>query len=304
MTVQDDREELAELVAALRAHVTRREASGAGLGRIQAALRTGDERRLPASRSSGHRSASSSMARGARAEPAAAHGPVHKTGPGTGQSTAQSMARSEAERVAAQVREKAQACRTLEELASAVAACTACELCKSRTQTVFSDGTGRARVLFVGEAPGEHEDRQGVPFVGRAGQLLTDIIVKGMGLARQDVAIANVLKCRPPGNRDPSEVEKIKCTPFLDRQIELFDPAVIIPLGRHAANHILRRDDSMGTLRGRVHKERGRVVVPTYHPAFLLRNPAAKKECWEDIQLAMTELGLQPKNPPKKRLPE
>jgi uracil-DNA glycosylase family 4 len=180
----------------------------------------------------------------------------------------------------------------LESLRSLVAACTACELCQTRTQTVFQDGTGSARVLFVGEAPGQNEDEQGIPFVGRAGALLTDIIEKGMGLARSEVTIANVLKCRPPANRDPSPAEKALCTPFLDRQIELLDPAVIVTLGLHASQHILKSTLSMGRLRGRVHTLGRRKVVATYHPAYLLRSPGQKKECWKDIQLVMAELGL------------
>ena len=176
-----------------------------------------------------------------------------------------------------------------------VAECTACGLCRTRTQTVFSDGDGRAGVMFVGEAPGEQEDLTGVPFVGPAGKLLSDIITKGMGLAREQVYIANVLKCRPPGNRDPSELEKIVCTGWLDRQIELVNPRVIVPLGRHAACHVLGVERSMGALRGRVHERGGRKVVPTYHPAYLLRSPGMKRACWEDIQLAMRELGLPPR---------
>jgi DNA polymerase len=191
-------------------------------------------------------------------------------------------------------RERAAAATTLEELARAVAACTACELCHTRTQTVFADGTGRARAMFVGEGPGFHEDQQGLPFVGKAGALLTDIITKGMGLAREEVYIANVVKCRPPENRDPTAAEKALCTPWLDRQIELVDPKVLIPLGRHAAGHLLGSEASMGALRGRVHGVGGRKVVPTFHPAYLLRSPAQKKECWADIQLAMAELGLDP----------
>jgi DNA polymerase len=147
--------------------------------------------------------------------------------------------------------------------------------------------------MFVGEAPGADEDRQGVPFVGRAGQLLSDIIEKGMGLRRtEDVYIANVLKCRPPDNRDPSPEEKALCTAYLERQIELVDPQVIVPLGRHAAQHLLSSDAPMGRLRGRVHRVAGRAVVPTYHPAYLLRSPNMKRAAWEDIQLAMAELGL------------
>ncbi|TAJ21757.1 MAG: uracil-DNA glycosylase [Planctomycetota bacterium] len=158
------------------------------------------------------------------------------------------------------------------------------------------DGTCSSGVLFVGEAPGEQEDLQGVPFVGRAGQLLTDIITKGMGLERSAVAIANVLKCRPPGNRDPAPEEKELCTPFLERQIELLQPKIAIALGKHAAHFLLRSDAGMSQLRGRVHRRpgaRGELkVVVTYHPAFLLRTPSAKKDCWQDIQLAMREIGL------------
>jgi len=182
----------------------------------------------------------------------------------------------------------------LEDLRQEVAACTACGLAATRTQTVFADGTGKAGVLFIGEAPGQREDEQGVPFVGPAGAMLTDIIQKGMGLRREDVAIANVLKCRPPDNRDPSPEETRTCTPFLDRQIELLDPKIVITLGLHASQHVLRSTQTLGKLRGRVHQIGGRKVVATYHPAFLLRSPHMKKECWKDIQLAMAELGLRP----------
>jgi DNA polymerase len=193
---------------------------------------------------------------------------------------------------AADVRARAKAARTLDDLRAGVAACYACDLCKTRTQTVFQDGQGQRKVLFVGEAPGADEDRQGVPFVGRSGQLLTDIITKGMGVPRQEVWIANVLKCRPPENREPTPKEKQTCTPWLDRQIELMDPAVIIPLGRHAASHILKVEATMGQMRGRVHEVGGRKIIPTFHPSYLLRSPGEKKECWKDIQLAMKVLGL------------
>ena len=193
-------------------------------------------------------------------------------------------------------REVAAAAESLEALREAVADCRACTLCETRTQTVFSDGNGSARVMFIGEAPGQNEDEQGVPFVGRAGALLTDIIEKGMKLRREDVYIANVLKCRPPGNRDPEPAEKELCTPFLDRQIELLDPIVLITLGLHASRHVLKSTLSMGRLRGRVHTLGKRKVVATYHPAFLLRSPHMKKDCWKDIQLAMAELGLAPES--------
>ena len=189
--------------------------------------------------------------------------------------------------------EAALACLNLEQLHRATRSCTACELCQSRSQVVFADGGARpGGIFFVGEAPGAEEDRQGIPFVGPSGQLLTDIIEKGMGMARNQVTIANVLKCRPPGNRDPKPAEKALCTPFLDRQIELVDPAVLIPLGTHAAQHLLQTDAKISSLRGRVHDRGGRKVVPTFHPAFLLRNPGRKRDCWQDIQLAMKTAGL------------
>lgn len=199
-------------------------------------------------------------------------------------------------RSARDVLEQAAAAGTLEELRDVVSRCEACSLCQTRTQTVFMDGAASRGVMFVGEAPGADEDRTGVPFVGRSGQLLTDIITKGMGIPRPEVAIANVLKCRPPENRDPTPAEKTICTPWLDRQIALVDPRVIIPLGRHAANHLLGTvDATMGALRQKIHDKGGRKIVPTFHPSYLLRSPGEKKECWKDIQLAMGILGLDPK---------
>ena len=198
-------------------------------------------------------------------------------------------------RSARDVAEQAAAANTLDELRACVAACEACSLSQTRTHTVFMDGRAERGVMFVGEAPGAEEDKTGVPFVGRSGQLLTDIITKGMGIPRQEVAIANVLKCRPPDNRPPTPAEKTICTPWLDRQIALIDPQVIIPLGRHAAMHMLKVDASMGALRQQVHEVSGRKIIPTFHPAYLLRSPGEKKECWKDIQLAMGVLGMDPK---------
>ena len=179
---------------------------------------------------------------------------------------------------------------TLEELAAQVAACRACGLCESRTQTVFSDGNGSAGLVFVGEAPGENEDLQGIPFVGKAGQLLTDIIEKGMKLKRGDVYICNVLKCRPPENRDPLPAEKDSCEPFLVRQLELVKPKVICALGGHAAKTLLKTDESTGRLRGRWHFYHGIPLRVTYHPAYLLRSPGEKRKTWEDIQEVMKVL--------------
>ena len=267
--------ERGRLAAGLRAHLARRRAMG--------------QRRVSPAAPPSHPEPPPALGEVREDRPAAA-----AVAPAPGTSSPDRPVSTSAESPAGSPAALAPGCEDLDALREAVAGCTACGLCEGRTQTVFADGSGSARVMFAGEAPGFHEDRQGVPFVGKAGQLLTDIITKGMGLQRQDVYIANVLKCRPPENRDPSAEEKRLCTPWLDRQIELVDPAVIIPLGRHAANHILNSETSMGRLRGRVHGLGGRKVVPTYHPAYLLRNPGGKKECWQDIQLAMKELGLSP----------
>ena len=175
----------------------------------------------------------------------------------------------------------------LPSLREAVAGCQACDICQTRTQTVFLDGDGTSGVLFVGEAPGQNEDEQGVPFVGPEGSLLTDIIEKGMGLKRSEVAITNVLKCHPPGNRDPLAGEKAACTPWLERQIELLDPKVVIALGQPAAGYLLDSDAPLAQMRGRVLDWKGRKLVATYHPAFLLRSPESKRDCWQDIQMAM-----------------
>lgn len=169
-------------------------------------------------------------------------------------------------------------------LARTVSNCTKCTLCETRTQTVFADGCPTSDLVFVGEAPGVEEDRQGIPFVGRAGQLLTDIIVKGMKLNRSDVYICNVLKCRPPENRDPTTEEKRLCEEHLVRQLELVKPKVIVALGRHAANTLLRSDESTSRLRGKWHFYHGIPLRVTYHPAYLLRKPEEKAKTWEDIK--------------------
>jgi len=156
-------------------------------------------------------------------------------------------------------------------LADIVSACTQCPLCESRKQTVFSDGSAHAEVMFVGEAPGADEDAQGVPFVGRAGQLLTRIIERVMKMQREEVYICNAVKCRPPGNRDPQASEKAACLPYLSRQLELVKPKVIVALGRHAANTLLETDESIGRLRGRWYFYQGIPLRVTYHPAYILR---------------------------------
>jgi uracil-DNA glycosylase family 4 len=144
----------------------------------------------------------------------------------------------------------------------------------------------------MGEAPGADEDRQGLPFVGRAGQLLTDIIVKGMGLKREDVYILNTIKCRPPENRTPTPEEAANCREFLEQQLDILRPEFICCLGAVAAQNLLATTASIGQLRGRVHDFRGIKVVCTYHPAYLLRTPAAKRQTWDDVQMLMKEMGL------------
>lgn len=174
-----------------------------------------------------------------------------------------------------------------DELRAAVAACTACALHKTRTQTVFGVGNPQADWMIVGEAPGQEEDRRGEPFVGRAGKLLDEMLYS-VGLSRESVFIANILKCRPPNNRDPSADEAAACRPFLDRQIEHVAPKIILAVGRIAAQHLLGTDAPVGRLRGRKHLlADGRLpVVVTYHPAYLLRSPTQKRKAWQDLVLA------------------
>jgi uracil-DNA glycosylase family 4 len=163
-------------------------------------------------------------------------------------------------------------------------ACTRCKLCTlGRSQIVFGVGNPKARLMIVGEAPGEEEDKKGEPFVGRAGQLLTKII-EAIGMTRDQVYIANVIKCRPPGNRNPEPDEVASCEPFLFRQIDVIQPKVIVPLGKFAAQCLLKTADPITKLRGRQFDYRGTVLIPTFHPAYLLRNPSAKREVWEDMK--------------------
>ena len=168
-----------------------------------------------------------------------------------------------------------------------VAACTRCELHATRTQTVFGVGSRSARWMFIGEAPGAEEDRQGEPFVGRAGQLL-NAMLKAAGFRREDVYIANVLKCRPPGNRDPRPEEASACRGYLERQIELVAPDLIVAVGRIAAQNLLATDTPLGKLRGKVHALGSRrwPLIVTYHPAYLLRSPAEKRKAWQDLLFA------------------
>ncbi len=166
-----------------------------------------------------------------------------------------------------------------------VAECTLCELHESRTQTVFGVGNPRAEWMLIGEAPGAEEDRRGEPFVGRAGKLL-DEMLRAIGQRRGDVFIANILKCRPPGNRDPKPAEARSCRAYLERQVALVEPRIILALGRVAAQNLLATDAPVGRLRGRVHALGDVPLVVTYHPAYLLRSPSQKRKAWDDLCLA------------------
>jgi uracil-DNA glycosylase len=183
---------------------------------------------------------------------------------------------------------------TLQTIREDIGDCIRCKLHKGRTKIVFGDGHPHAKLLFIGEGPGRDEDLQGLPFVGRAGKLLTQMI-EAMGLRRSDVYICNVVKCRPPENRAPEKDEVAACSPFLFRQIDLVAPKVIVCLGSIAAQTILETTRGISQFRGQWLEFRGRKLMATYHPAYLLRNPAAKSEVWKDLQKVMAELGLEVK---------
>lgn len=182
---------------------------------------------------------------------------------------------------------------SLEVIRQEVTGCTRCaELASTRTQTVFGVGNANARLCFLGEAPGADEDRMGEPFVGRGGQLLNKII-EACRIKRDDVYILNMIKCRPPGNRNPLPTELENCRGYLERQLDLIQPEFICCLGAVAAQNLLGTTVSIGKLRGRIHDYRGIKVVCTYHPAFLLRSPSFKKETWEDMKLLFREMGVE-----------
>jgi uracil-DNA glycosylase len=183
---------------------------------------------------------------------------------------------------------------TLPIIQSDLGECTRCKLHRTRNKIVFGDGNAKAQLVFVGEGPGADEDAQGLPFVGRAGKLLTQMI-EAMGLQRKDVYICNVVKCRPPENRQPEKDEVAECFPFLLRQIDSIAPKVIVCLGATAAQVLLETNRGISQFRGQWQEFRGRKLLATYHPAYLLRNPSAKSEVWKDLQKVMAELGLEVK---------
>jgi len=182
---------------------------------------------------------------------------------------------------------------TLEALRDSIGDCKRCKLWEGRTRLVFGEGSPRAQLVFVGEGPGRDEDAEGIPFVGEAGKLLTKIIENGMGIKREDVYICNVVKCRPPKNRTPEREEVGSCLPFLKRQLEIINPAVICALGLTATQSLLGRPFTMNLERGNWVSFQDIPMMPTYHPAYLLRNPAAKRQVWEDVQKIMKLMKLE-----------
>jgi len=185
----------------------------------------------------------------------------------------------------------AQGAEGLAPIRKEVEACHKCELSGTRTNTVFGVGNPKARLMFIGEAPGADEDKKGEPFVGRAGQLLTSMI-EAMGLRREDVYIANILKCRPPGNRNPLPGEVELCEPYLVRKIKGIKPEVICALGAVSAKTLLKTNSPISRLRGEFHSYHGTPLLPTFHPAYLLRNPGAKKDAWNDLKMVMNKVGI------------
>jgi DNA polymerase len=180
---------------------------------------------------------------------------------------------------------------TIDQIATDLKDCARCKLCQQRKNIVLGEGNLQAELVFVGEGPGEQEDLQGRPFVGKGGQLL-DRMIAAIGLRRDQVYIANVVKCRPPGNRNPELDEIETCSPFLFRQLDLIRPKIIVALGKFAAQTLLQTDERISSLRGRFFTYRGAKLMPTFHPAYLLRNPASKREAWEDLQTVARELNL------------
>ena len=180
--------------------------------------------------------------------------------------------------------------KSLAEMEARMSGCCLCHLSEQRKNIVFGGGNPQARLVLVGEAPGREEDEQGIPFVGEAGKLL-DKILLAMNLSREEVYICNVLKCRPPGNRDPQANEITACEPFLKQQLALIQPELIVTLGRFAAQELLKTTEPIGKLRGQWHEYEGIPLMPTFHPAYLLRNPSGKRAVWEDMKQVMQRLG-------------
>ena len=274
----DARAELVELAAGLRAHLEYLGSSGAtGVPR--------GEVTSAADASSASRVAAPNVRRAPEA-PAARHAPSE------GRTTPEAPSPlAGVPKVDEPLVEPAERQRRLAVLAETVKGCTRCALAPGRTQTVFARGTGSSRLMFVGEGPGADEDAQGFPFVGKAGQLL-DRMIAAMGFSRDEVYVANIVKCRPPNNRKPEPEEMAACIPYLAEQIELVAPEVMVALGATAVQGLFGTGEGIMRIRGRWRLYKGRIpVMPTFHPAYLLRTPAAKREVWDDLQAVLRQMG-------------
>jgi uracil-DNA glycosylase len=280
------RHELARLVRSLRAHVEELDASGAW-GIPRAASTRPPEVALDASREVVHGAPRPGESNAARPAPSATAG----AGAGAAEARHPAPALSGGDaRASEPIRLPRATGETLEAIAAEARVCTNCALHEGRHHSVFSRGTGASGVVFVGEGPGEEEDRQGLPFVGPAGQLL-DRMILAMQLGRDDVYVCNIVKCRPPKNRKPEADEMARCMPFLDRQLSLLEPRVIVALGATAVQGLLGTTEGITRLRGQWKLYRGKIpVMPTFHPAYLLRTPQAKRDVWKDLQEVLRRL--------------
>jgi DNA polymerase len=286
--VLDPRRELAELSAALRAEMEREQ----GMGRLRVGRPAPDA--LPPRPAAAPPLSDPKGTAVPRPDPTPSLSGTDAPGPGRepARGRAKRLPKLDLETEPADYAGRMTALNALGEEASG---CVRCGLCKGRQNVVFGTGRARTRIMFIGEAPGADEDREGKPFVGRAGKLL-DQIIDAVGLAREEVYIANILKCRPPRNRDPQPEEIAACTPYLERQIELIQPRIICALGRFAGQFLTGQPKAtMAGLRGKIAYYKDRIMVlPIYHPAALLRNPNLKRVVWEDVQLLRKEYERQP----------
>jgi DNA polymerase len=277
----DPRAELRELAASLRAHLEWTAMTGAtGVPRASGSSAASVSSASPASAPSGAAETARELPVARSAQPGLFASPEPLAPPASQPKTPPVPLLEPAERA-----------KRLAVLAETVKVCTRCALAGGRTQTVFARGTGDSRLMFVGEGPGADEDAQGFPFVGKAGQLL-DRMIAAMGFSRDEVYVANIVKCRPPNNRKPESEEMAACMPYLAEQIELVAPEVIVALGATAVQGLFGTGEGIMRIRGRWRLYKGRVpVMPTFHPAYLLRTPAAKREVWEDLQAVLRQMG-------------
>lgn len=298
MDTDDPREELRALTTALRAHAEWQAVTGAT--GLPGATRSVDAERRPEDRGSLAPAPDSAAPAPGPAPDVAAPAPAPAPDLAAPAPAPRARPKAAAAAVAppAQVADPAERKRQLELVAAEVRECVACGLHAARTQTVFARGTGSAGLCFVGEGPGADEDAQGEPFVGAAGQLL-DKMIEAMGFSRDEVYVANIVKCRPPKNRKPEPDEMAQCLPYLERQLAILSPEVIVALGATAVQGLLGTSEGITRLRGKWKLYKGRIaVMPTFHPAYLLRTPSAKREVWADLQAVLRQMGRQ--LPPRK----